>query len=83
MIDNNASLTANREAKRAVRFPKSWSIFYSMQNIEEEVNSLKDNVLKTEVAALVIGKIYDEEYEKGKELRARFQVAEEVCQQAY
>lgn len=54
-----------------------------MQNIEEEVNSLKDNVLKTEVAALVIGKIYDEEYEKGKELRARFQVAEEVCQQAY
>ena len=54
-----------------------------MQNIEEEVNSLKDNVLKNEVAALVIGKIYDEEYEKGKELRARFQVAEEVCQQAY
>nr|KAJ0209601.1 hypothetical protein LSAT_V11C400217670 [Lactuca sativa] len=54
-----------------------------MHNIEEEVNSLKDNVLKTEVAALVIGKIYDEEYEKGKELRARFQVAEEVCQQAY
>nr|KAJ0188168.1 hypothetical protein LSAT_V11C900476090 [Lactuca sativa] len=54
-----------------------------MQNIKEEVDSLKDNVLKAEVAALVIGKIYDEEYQKGKELRARFQAAEKVCQQAY
>ncbi|CAH1446553.1 unnamed protein product [Lactuca virosa] len=54
-----------------------------LNNIAEEVDSLKDSVLKAEVAALVIGKIYDEEYEKGKELRARFHVAEEVCQQAY
>ncbi|CAI9302197.1 unnamed protein product [Lactuca saligna] len=54
-----------------------------LNNIKEEVDSLKDNVLKAEMGALVIGKIYDEEYEKGKELRARFQVAEEVCQKAY
>ncbi|CAI9273629.1 unnamed protein product [Lactuca saligna] len=51
--------------------------------LNRRLDSLKDNVLKAEVAALVIGKIYDEEYEKGKEVRARFQVAEEVCQQAY
>ncbi|KAL4557285.1 hypothetical protein LXL04_035458 [Taraxacum kok-saghyz] len=62
---------------------KRYKTLDDLSNLQKEVESLTENVVKAEAAALATGKTYEEENKKGEELVAQFRDAQKVCQQAY
>lgn len=54
-----------------------------MKTLRKELDSLKDKVSKAEAAAIAVGKKYDEESRKERELQAQFRAADDVRQKAY
>ncbi|KAK9059862.1 hypothetical protein SSX86_020566 [Deinandra increscens subsp. villosa] len=54
-----------------------------MKTLRKELDSLKDKVAKAEAAVKAVGKTYDEESRRERELQAQFRAADDVRQTAY
>ncbi|KAI3734526.1 hypothetical protein L6452_13996 [Arctium lappa] len=54
-----------------------------MKTLRKELDSLKDKVSKAEAAVIAVGKKYDEESRRERELQAQFRAADDVRQKAY
>ncbi|XP_024990326.1 uncharacterized protein LOC112524635 isoform X2 [Cynara cardunculus var. scolymus] len=54
-----------------------------MKTLRKELDSLKDKVSKAEAVVIAVGKKYDEESRKERELQAQFRAADDVRQKAY
>lgn len=54
-----------------------------MQTLKKELGDLKDKVSKAEAAAKLLGKEYNDESKKLRELHTRFRAANDIRQDAY
>lgn len=57
--------------------------FQQLQLLKKEMESLRNNVFKTEAVTKAARKKYDEECEQLNELLARFKAADDIRQEAY
>ncbi|KAL8241032.1 hypothetical protein R6Q59_014387 [Mikania micrantha] len=58
-------------------------LFAQLETLRKELDSLKDKDLKAEAAVKTVGKTYDEESRRERELQAQFRDADDVRQKAY
>ncbi|KAL8200938.1 hypothetical protein R6Q57_012277 [Mikania cordata] len=61
---------------------KQSSVFF-LATLRKELDSLKDKASKAEVAVKTVGKTFDEESRRERELQAQFRAADDVRQKAY